>query len=193
MRMFRILSCAVVLQMLWMLAGCCGEVITINYEWSGMTLRYLDNSGPAIEESDSSQLPARAYGIRMRLEPHVSVASLFSIIPVARATSCIEDYTYIIRDSVRAIHIHSLSAGSAPREVTGDFMVQKSPLQGIASFITVPELIERMNEHSPALWTWVDLIRTEGTEEPGPLRFIVTMEHASGKTLTDTTNPVTLL
>jgi len=194
MRMPRILSCAVTMQMLWMLAGCCGEDFIVNYQWRAMTLGYLDNSGPQLRETTGDQLPAGAYGIRMRLEEEESVASLLPILPVARATSCIDNYIYINRDTILDIRIHSLSAaGSTPREVTGDFIVQKNKLDGIESFMTIPELIRSMNERQTMLPEWVDLIRTKGTEEASPLRFIVTMEQASGRALTDTTDSVTLI
>lgn len=50
-----------------------------------------------------------------------------------------------------------------------------------------------MNEKQPVLWKKIDLIRARGDEEPGPLRFIVTMELASRRTFTDTMDLVTLL
>jgi hypothetical protein len=42
----RILLAGIVMQCLWLVAGCCYDVTEVFFQWTGMRIENLDNSGP---------------------------------------------------------------------------------------------------------------------------------------------------
>lgn len=194
MKLSHIVSCAVALQSLWLIVGCCVDQRTIRYEWTGMEVANIDNSGAAPVESSQASLPSKAYGIRIKLSHRELADARFSPIPAAYATSCPQLYTYITDDSIRTIRIQALPADSnaAPSDVTDDFLspfyLQSDVTQG---FFAIPKLIFQINR-APNM-RQVDLLRIRNYEQSQGIRFIITMELNSGTTLADTTSIITLL
>lgn len=200
MNAMRVLRYALVIQTVWLIIGCCSDHHIITYQWSGMELTHLDNSGADPLETDGRPIAATAYGIRMTLRDSSLITGIrFSPLPAAYATSCYEVFTYINRDTVLDITIHSLENGAAndPRDVTGDFIVL--PMYHTAStssfsdeFISIPRMVQRLNE-MPTPFQRVNFIRVRNMERQSDVRFIVTMQLTGGKTFIDTTSLVTLI
>lgn len=200
MNMLRMFRYALIIQMVWIIIGCCSEHHTITYQWASMKLVHLDNSGAEPLEADGLPVPAAAYGIRMTLKDSAIITGMhFSPLPVAYATSCYEVYTYINRDTVLDLHIHSLTGGVSGelKDVTSDFLVLplyfSSSATSIAEeFISIPALVQSLNSR-PSPLQRINLIKIRNMEQRSDIQFIVTMDLTGGKTLADTTVSVTLI
>lgn len=174
--------------------GCCADHITVRYEWRGMEVANLNNSGTVPVESVQATIPAKAYGIRMKLSYSEIADAGSSLVPAAYATSCPEIYHYITEDTIRTIRIHAIPAGPAaqPRDITDDFI---SPLYYGSDisrgFYTIPQLIYQVNHGSEM--KQIDLIRIKNYEQSQDIRFSITVELNSGITMADTTTSITLL
>jgi len=134
----------------------------------------------------------------MMLDTHIISITHVSSIPTANATSCEHIGIYFNRDTVRSLRIHEIATdpAGATREVTDDFCMISATRQtpGIAgTFTPIPELVRSMNEGRQNPFAQVDLIRTKNLQRSNDIRFIVTMELSGGKTLADTTSPITLI
>ena len=195
----RIRSTTLIVQVLWLLAGCCTTEQTFHFQWTGITLTHLDNRGASAVESTSDSISARAYGIRMKIADQMQMAARFTPLPTAHATSCAEIFTFVNQDTLRALRIHAIASdsGSAPLEVTDLFRVMAvgpGPVpQRLEKFLTIPELVRRMNENTGEHLLCIDVIRSGSLDRSNGTRFTVTMELSGGRTIVDTTGTITLL
>lgn len=198
MKVLRAIQCAVVLQMLWLLIGCCSDHHTIYYDWSELETVNLDNTGVVPVESSDPSVPARAYGIRAKISRIESPAARTSLFPTASA--CVDVYNRINRDTLLAIQIHAITDDTAdqPREVTDDFRILRPYRTDFSEkIVTIPTMIERLRRGEATIHDQsndrIDFIRTEHTLPSPGIRFIVTMKLSSGRTFADTTAALALI
>lgn len=198
MKAVRCIQCALVLQLLWLVIGCCSGTQTTIFEWTGLEAVNLDNTGLTPVESSATGVPAVAYGIRARISRIESPAARTSLFPTANA--CVGFDRYINRDTLLAVHIHAIPPDTAdqPREVTDDFRVLLYPRASLSDrIITIPTMIERLQREEVNIRDRsddrIDFIRTEHALPSPGIRFIITMTLSGGKTFADTTAAIALI
>jgi len=171
-----------------MAAGCRDDGI-IQYEpkefaWTMLHVANLDNSGIRPMESNGVEIPARAYGIRVRL-----------LSADARPPWDSGYYSYTNRDSVTDVRIFRI-IGAAASDVTHDFTALGNWSTGPRSldeFTNIPDLPAPLNRNIyPAPTDSLDLLMIGGLDPIENARFVVRLDLKSGKVLTDTTEPVSL-
>ncbi len=187
MRWVSILLYAAIMQMLWMMAGCCDGGISTQYRYTGISVGHLNTSMGTPMESRDHLILTRAYGIRMQLTTRESFASRSIGFPSAMACT---DPGNAARDRVIAIRITAIeeTSGAIIRDVTDEFGVYSPPYLNNDT-ISIPGLTEQMNSGQI---TQADLLHLSDSRYLNRTQFIVSLELASGTMLADTTDPVTL-
>jgi hypothetical protein len=191
----RILLTGIVMQCLWLVAGCCYDVTEVFFQWTGMRVENLDNSGAEPLPANDDGIPAAAYGIRLHMTSRSLSGTSHPPFSVAFATTCPEVFE-VNRDTVRSFRIEriiTVSTGDSTTDVTGDFVV-RSPwgAQSLGQFTPATEFFHSSNVYSSGRVESFELFLVKNTVKAGRARFVVTMELSNDTMLTDTTDAIAL-
>ena len=199
MKISRLALSSLTIQLFWLVTGCCIEETEAPFRWTRMDVENLNNSGPAPIFSYGSPVPAAAYGISMIFTLDRNLASRYLLLPAAYATSCPGMFVDVNVDTVLSVRVHAIPSDSAEavHDVTNEFRATRRGAGGIGpvliDLVTIDEMVRGMNRNE---WTWIEgtqLLRMENLDRSPGIRFGVTVELKGGRTLSDTTAPLTLI
>jgi hypothetical protein len=181
-------SLIVAIHLIAVLSSCCTDYNTLCFDFEGLEIQNLDNSGISPTEQVNDTIPAVAFilGIDYVLNDGFCLESThfgWNPLTTALATSCAEEYTYLLNDSLISVEISSLT----------DFDADHPKGTALNSFFVGPDA-RTINQAIREFGNFRDgyYFLVKKPDGIRPHRFIAKMELSSGAIFADTTNSIVL-